>query len=365
MPQERKKRRLYDDDPGLLRAYSATSWFIDRLGTPLDWCIPQEKKRVFPASHAWLPKDNVRFCLGPSGLGPKRQRTAMEALRAWASEWPAEEPIPSTLDLGGCSSGAIVLQPPKRRHECSQARDCKVVSFLGVCVCASLDSNSWILTYVDSFLATEGSMIVLVNGSLDRAWQGQMLIREAFHASWILRKENSWLQAGGLMTDGNCRELNISKVLFSLYTSNVINRNYIIYFYICVCMVHNTYFFLSRDKDMHNICTRSICSKHRIQIFSMRRTNPISDVPWCSFVARSSCRTSLARLTATPFFEGARKSAQHSCVSARSTSWRIMPSLLHSKLGTGHVCLQDCSVTDRPARYREWHLDLLQGNLSS
>ena len=116
---------------------------------------------------------------------------------------------------------------------------------------------------------------------------------------------------------------------------------------------------------MHNICTRSICSKHRIQIFSLCRTNPISDVPWCSFVARSSCRTSLTRLTATPFFEGARKNAQHSCVSARSTSWRIMPSLLHSKLGTGHVCLQDCLVTDKPARYREWHLDLLQGNLSS
>ncbi|CAL1154521.1 unnamed protein product [Cladocopium goreaui] len=60
LQEERKKRRLYDDDPGLLRAYS----------------------------------DNVRFCLGPSGPGPKRQRTAMEALRAWASEWPAEEPIP-------------------------------------------------------------------------------------------------------------------------------------------------------------------------------------------------------------------------------------------------------------------------------
>ena len=36
------------------------------------------------------------------GPGPKRRRTAMEGLRAWANEWPAKEPIPSTLDLDVC-----------------------------------------------------------------------------------------------------------------------------------------------------------------------------------------------------------------------------------------------------------------------
>lgn len=62
---------------------------------------PHKKEEWFPASHAWLAEDNLIFCLGLSGP-PKRQRTAMEQLRAWASEWPAEEPNPSTLDLGEC-----------------------------------------------------------------------------------------------------------------------------------------------------------------------------------------------------------------------------------------------------------------------
>lgn len=44
------------------------------------------------------------------GPGPKRRRTAMESVRAWANEWPAQERIPSTLDLGECSSGVIALK---------------------------------------------------------------------------------------------------------------------------------------------------------------------------------------------------------------------------------------------------------------
>ena len=57
------------------------------------------KKQGFPASDPGLPQDNLKFCLGPSGPGPKRRRTEMEELRAWANEWPAKEPIPSTLEL--------------------------------------------------------------------------------------------------------------------------------------------------------------------------------------------------------------------------------------------------------------------------
>ena len=84
MPQERKKRRLYDSDSGWLRAVQLPDLLIVWVQRLID--ASPKKGRGLPSQ---------------SGAGPKRQRTAMEALRAWASEWPAKEPNPSTLDLDG------------------------------------------------------------------------------------------------------------------------------------------------------------------------------------------------------------------------------------------------------------------------
>ena len=232
MPQERKKRRLYDDDPGLLRAYSATSWFIDRLGTPLDWCIPQEKKRVSQPVMLGYPRITSDSALDHQVRGQSASGRRWKPCEHGRVSGQPRSPSPVPWILVDAHQEPLFSKSSKFSSVCSPQEGPWVLtsprlqsSFFSWCVrvCPSLDSNLWILTYVDLFLATDGSTIVLVNGSLDRAkcW-------EAFHASWILRKENSWLQAGGLMTDGNCRELNvstcvnISKVLFSLYTSYVI-----------------------------------------------------------------------------------------------------------------------------------------------
>ena len=61
-------------------------------------------------AHRLIDASPKKGAVSQPGPGPKRRRTAMEGLRAWANEWPAKEPIPSTLDLGECSSGVIALK---------------------------------------------------------------------------------------------------------------------------------------------------------------------------------------------------------------------------------------------------------------
>lgn len=55
-------------------------------------CMSVAPAAVFPALQEERTKR--RLYHDNSGPGPKRRRTAMEGLRAWANEWPAKEPIP-------------------------------------------------------------------------------------------------------------------------------------------------------------------------------------------------------------------------------------------------------------------------------
>ena len=64
IPQERKKRRRFDDEG---------RWIRTRLFSRSLWCWP-----------------------GPE---PKRQRTPMEALQAWANEWPDKERVVGILAI--------------------------------------------------------------------------------------------------------------------------------------------------------------------------------------------------------------------------------------------------------------------------
>ncbi|CAL1138180.1 unnamed protein product [Cladocopium goreaui] len=60
-------------------------------------CMSVAPAAVFPALQEERTKR--RLYHDDSGPGPKRRRTAMEGLRAWANEWPAKEPIPRSKQV--------------------------------------------------------------------------------------------------------------------------------------------------------------------------------------------------------------------------------------------------------------------------
>jgi hypothetical protein len=77
------------------------------LPNDIVWWNSQESTG-FPAHHFCLHQVKFKFCVGPMlptscwrlGPGPKRQRTALQELRAWADQWPVPGPVQRTLDSG-------------------------------------------------------------------------------------------------------------------------------------------------------------------------------------------------------------------------------------------------------------------------
>ena len=95
--------------------------FLNKWGTQTGWLH----------SWTWVSGEHVsrRFYLlnnltRPPGPGPKRRRTPVEQLRAWADEWPIKERVVGTLDLAIRSTNQMcspalasppVLSPPVLR----------------------------------------------------------------------------------------------------------------------------------------------------------------------------------------------------------------------------------------------------------
>lgn len=82
-------RRLRTDAAKALLEGGANLEVVNKAGNT---CMSVAPAPVFLALQEERKKR--RLYDSDSGAGPKRQRTAMEALRAWASEWPAKEPNP-------------------------------------------------------------------------------------------------------------------------------------------------------------------------------------------------------------------------------------------------------------------------------